>query len=142
MGGMSCGRGSKGHKLISSIQLPEILPPTISKCCGLFSSCVAYLSGTFRTCQHGANLHFFRVLSIFGPMHQIFIPKGRVCVYFLKAQFWAHSCKWDDTQDGAMLKGSLIIPNLSPLFLVHRWRPACVTFWSKSTSMQVARNSC
>ena len=35
-------RGSKGHKLISSIQMPEILPPTISKCCGLFSSCVAY----------------------------------------------------------------------------------------------------
>ena len=26
---------------MSSIQMPEILPPTISKCCGLFS-CVAY----------------------------------------------------------------------------------------------------
>ena len=35
-------RGSKGHKLISSIQMPEVLPPTISKCCGLVSSCVAY----------------------------------------------------------------------------------------------------
>ena len=29
-----------------------------------------------------------------------------------------------------------------PLFLVYFWRPACFTFCSKSTSMQVARNSC
>ena len=33
-------RGSKGHKLISSIQMREILPPTISKSRGLFSPCV------------------------------------------------------------------------------------------------------
>ena len=35
-------RGSKDHKLSSSIEMPEMLPPTISKCRGLFPSCVAY----------------------------------------------------------------------------------------------------
>ena len=42
LGGRGLRRGSKGHKLISSIQMPEMLPPTISKCCCLFSSSVAY----------------------------------------------------------------------------------------------------
>ena len=32
-----------------------------------------YLSGTFITCQRGANSCFFRVFSIFCPKHQIFI---------------------------------------------------------------------
>ena len=34
------------------------------------------LSGTFITCQHGANSHFFRFFSIFGPMHQNVVPLG------------------------------------------------------------------
>ena len=40
-GGVVAERGSKGHPLIPSIQMPEMLPRTVSKCCGLFSSCVA-----------------------------------------------------------------------------------------------------
>ena len=32
----------KGQRLISSIPMPELLPPSISKYCGLFTSCAAY----------------------------------------------------------------------------------------------------
>ena len=35
-------RGFKARTLISSIEMPEILPPTIPKCRGLSSSCVSH----------------------------------------------------------------------------------------------------
>ena len=37
---------------------------------------VEYLSGTFISCQHGANSHFFRFFSTFGLMHQNVITCG------------------------------------------------------------------
>ena len=40
-GGGDAERGSKGNQLISSIQMIEVFPPTVSKCCGLLSSFVA-----------------------------------------------------------------------------------------------------
>ena len=42
-----------------------------------------YLSGTFITCQHGANSHLFRVFSFFCPMHQNFVRRvGGMCLLF------------------------------------------------------------
>ena len=77
----------------------------------------AYLSGTFSSCQHGANSQFFGFFSTFGLMHQNVVTLGGgggVC--FSKSvrkgrfrnvwvggggrwsQFCAQSCKREDTQ--------------------------------------------
>ena len=42
-----------------------------------------YLSGTFITCQHGANSHFFRVFSIFFQCTKMLFTKGGgICILF------------------------------------------------------------
>ena len=46
----------------------------------------AFLSGTSRRCQHGANSHFGRVFSTFGLMHQnVVTSRGGGGVCFLKS---------------------------------------------------------
>ena len=45
------------------------------------NNAVAYLSGTFISCQHGANSHFFRFFSTFGLMHQNVVTYGGGYVY-------------------------------------------------------------
>ena len=49
------------------------------------ASAFSYLSGTFSSCQHEANSHFFRLYSTFGLMHQNFVTLGGVCVCFSKS---------------------------------------------------------
>ena len=55
--------GSKGHKLISSIQMPEILPPTISRAGGGGSACSqgnsppVPVTGNAGTCQNDLPEH-------------------------------------------------------------------------------------
>ena len=96
----------------------------LSRCCpdshtqfhaGYFDSPHLYLSGTFSSCQHGANSHFFRLYSTFGQMHQNVVTLGGVCVCFSKSvrkghfrnvwvggarwsQFCVQSCKQEETQ--------------------------------------------
>ena len=51
--------------------------------CSEFVCSGVYLSGTFISCQHGANSHFFRFSSTFGLMHQNVVTLGGgVCVAF------------------------------------------------------------